>query len=128
DQVEFLFINTREREANYKEKVKDFIDEKDYNFHVVYDKMEGSDALVSQYGIEGIPTKIIIDPSGRVRFQSAGGSSDVQAVVDEISYKIELIKELGEYLLGIAASCLTGGGGTFVVCFFLKRNASGIKV
>lgn len=96
DQVEFLFINTREREANYKEKVKDFIDEKGYNFHVVYDKMEGSDALVSQYGIEGIPTKIIIDPSGRVRFQSAGGSSDVQAVVDEISYKIELIKELGE--------------------------------
>jgi len=53
DQVEFLFINTREREANYKEKVKDFIDEKDYNFYVVYDKMEGSDALVSQYGIEG---------------------------------------------------------------------------
>lgn len=96
DQVEFLFINTWEREQNYKEKVKDFIDENGYNFHVVFDKMEGSDALVSQYGIEGIPTKIIIDPSGRVRFQSPGGSSDVQAVVDEISYKIDLIKELGE--------------------------------
>lgn len=96
DQVEFLFINTWEREQNYKEKVKDFIDENGYNFHVVFDKMEGSDALVTQYGIEGIPTKIIIDPSGRVRFQSAGGSSDVQAVVDEISYKIDLIKELGE--------------------------------
>lgn len=93
DQVVFLFINTWERGQDYKEKVKAFIGEKGYDFKVIYDKMDGADALVDQYGIKGIPTKIIIDAAGRVRFQSSGSSAVVQDIVDEISYKIDLIRK-----------------------------------
>jgi len=91
--VVFLFINTAERDKDYKIKVADFIKEKGYNFHVVFDDTDRKKALVNKYGIEGIPTKIIIDKKGRVRFQSSGGSPVVKEVVDEITYKIGLIKE-----------------------------------
>ncbi|ERJ57923.1 TlpA disulfide reductase family protein [Sphingobacterium paucimobilis] len=91
-EVVFLFINTWERSEDYKEKVNAFIQEKGYRFHVVFDKMEGAGALVEQYGITGIPTKIIIDKNGKVRFKSSGSSSVVKEIVDEISYKVDLIK------------------------------------
>ncbi|MFD2553104.1 TlpA disulfide reductase family protein [Sphingobacterium tabacisoli] len=91
-EVVFLFINTWERSEDYKEKVKAFIGEKGYRFHVVFDKMEGAGALVEQYGITGIPTKIIIDKNGKVRFKSSGSSPVVKEIVDEISYKIDLVK------------------------------------
>lgn len=93
DKVVFLFINTWERGQDYKEKVKAFIDEKGYDFKVVFDKMDGAGALVDQYGIQGIPTKIIIDEAGRVRFQSSGSSAVIKEVVDEITYKIDLIRK-----------------------------------
>jgi len=92
-EVVFLFINTWERSEDYKEKVKAFIQEKGYRFQVVFDKTEGARALVEQYGITGIPTKIIIDQNGKVRFKSSGSSSVVKEIVDEISYKIDLIKK-----------------------------------
>ncbi|MBL1410368.1 TlpA disulfide reductase family protein [Sphingobacterium faecale] len=91
-EVVFLFINTWERGADYKTKVKSFIQEKGYRFHVVFDTME-SDALVEKYGIKGIPTKIIIDKNGRVRFKSSGSSPVVKEILDEISYKIEMVKK-----------------------------------
>lgn len=91
-EVVFLFINTWERSEDYKTKVQSFIEEKGYRFHVVYDKEEGEGALVEKYGITGIPTKIIIDQHGRVRFKSSGSSPVVKEIVDEISYKIDLVK------------------------------------
>ncbi len=94
EEVVFLFINTWERSADYKEKVKDFIQEKGYDFHVVFDKMDGKDALVEKYGITGIPTKIIIDKQGKVRFKSSGSSPVVNEIKDEITYKVGLIKDL----------------------------------
>ncbi|TDQ72242.1 TlpA disulfide reductase family protein [Sphingobacterium yanglingense] len=92
-EVVFLFMNTWERSEDYKTKVKAFIEEKGYSFHVVFDKQEAGDALVEKYGITGIPTKIIIDQNGRVRFKSSGSSPVVKEIVDEISYKIDLIRK-----------------------------------
>ena len=91
-EVVFLFMNTWERSEDYKTKVESFIKEKGYSFHVVFDKQEAGDALVEKYGITGIPTKIIIDQNGRVRFKSSGSSPVVKEIVDEISYKIDLIR------------------------------------
>lgn len=91
-EVVFLFMNTWERSEDYKTKVESFIQEKGYSFHVVFDKQEAGDALVEKYGITGIPTKIIIDQNGRVRFKSSGSSPVVKEIVDEISYKIDLIR------------------------------------
>src|SRR5690606_1766890 len=92
--VEFLFINTWQSEDNYKELVTNFINENNYTFHVVYDEMKDRDkATVTAYGVRGIPTKVFIDPEGKIRFQSAGGSANVDVVVGEMEAKIELIKE-----------------------------------
>lgn len=91
--VVFLFINTLERNEDYKANVKSFIQDKGYRFHVVFDKMDGDGSLVDQYGITGIPTKIIIDKEGRVRFKSSGSSAVVKEIVDELTYKIDLVKK-----------------------------------
>lgn len=91
--VVFLFINTWEKDKDYKTKAADFIKKEGYNFHVVFDDADRKKALVNKYKIAGIPTKIIIDKKGRVRFNSAGGLPVVKEVMDEITYKIGLIKE-----------------------------------
>lgn len=91
--VAFLFINTWERKPDYKENVKQFIADKGYRFHVIFDNMKDEEALVSRYKITGIPTKIIIDQNGAVRFKSTGSSIDMQEIVDEISYKVEMLKK-----------------------------------
>ena len=93
-EVEFLFVNTWQREENYKELVTDFIAKNNYSFHVLYDEMVDRDkATVTAYGVRGIPTKVFIDQNGKIRFQSSGGSANVDVVVGEMSAKIELIKE-----------------------------------
>ena len=95
EEVEFLFINTWQREENYKEVVEEFITENGYDFHVLFDEMKDRPkATVTAYGITGIPTKIFIDKEGRLRFRSIGGSDNVEAIVDEMSLRIELLKNL----------------------------------
>lgn len=49
-------------------------------------------ATVSAYGVKGIPTKVIIDKDGFIRFQSSGSGADVEKIVHEISTKIELAR------------------------------------
>lgn len=90
--VIFLFINTWERGENSKERVVKLMKEKNYSFHVLFDKMESKEALVEKYGITGIPTKIIIDKQGRVRYKSSGSPSLVKDIVEELSYKIDYLK------------------------------------
>ena len=68
--------------------------EKDYSFHVLFDQMSSKDALVEKYEIKGIPTKILIDKKGRVRYKASGSSPVVKDILDELSYKIELLKGL----------------------------------
>ncbi|SFT13880.1 TlpA family protein disulfide reductase [Sphingobacterium wenxiniae] len=92
-EVEFLFIDTWQRESNYKELVENFITKNNYTFHVLFDEMkERSKAVVTAYGVQGIPTKVVIDKEGFIRFQSAGGSPNVQEVVTEMETKIELAR------------------------------------
>src|SRR5690606_10784107 len=93
-EVEFLFIDTWQREENYKELVDNFITENKYTFHVLFDEMKDREnATVTAYGVRGIPTKVVIDKEGFIRFQSAGGSSDVEKVVSEMETKIELARQ-----------------------------------
>lgn len=93
-EVAFLFINTWQKEENYKELVNNFINDNKYSFHVLYDEMKEKDkSVVSAYGVSGIPTKVVIDKDGFIRFQSSGSGSDVEKIVNEISNKIELAKK-----------------------------------
>lgn len=94
EEVEFLFVNTWQNEPNYKELVEKFITENNYRFTVLFDEMKDrSKAAVTAYGVRGIPTKVFIDKEGFIRFQSAGGSDNVEKIVNEMETKIELMRE-----------------------------------
>lgn len=93
-EVEFLFIDTWQSEKNYKELVDNFIKENHYTFHVLFDEMKDrAKATVTAYGVKGIPTKVVIDKEGFIRFQSSGGSDDVEKIVNEMETKIDLVKK-----------------------------------
>lgn len=94
EDIEFLFINTWQKESNYKELVEDFMQENDYKFEVLYDEMKDrSKATVTAYGVTGIPTKIFIDKEGFIRFRSIGGSDNVEAIVNEMTIRLDILKE-----------------------------------
>lgn len=93
-EVEFLFIDTWQREENYKELVENFIAKNNYTFHVLFDEMKDRDkATVTAYGAKGIPHKVIIDKEGNIRFESSGSSPDVEKIVNELTTKIELARK-----------------------------------
>lgn len=93
-EVEFLFIDTWQREDNYKELVEEFITENNYNFHVLFDEMnDATKAVATAYGVRGIPTKIVIDKDGFIRFRSSGGEQDIDKAVSEMQAKIELARK-----------------------------------
>jgi len=87
--VTFLFINTWERGENIKEKVAQFIKEKKVTFHVLIDT---ENKVVADYGVEGIPTKFVVDKNGNIRFTSVGFGGEDQKLVDELSLMIEMVK------------------------------------
>lgn len=92
--VEFLFINTWQNEKNYEELVRNFIAENKYSFHVLFDEMKDrSKSTVTAYGVRGIPHKVVIDKEGFIRFESAGGTADVEKIVTEMETKIELARK-----------------------------------
>lgn len=94
-EVVFLFIDTWEQNANYKEEVKAFIQTNNYDFHVLFDEMKDlTKSITVAFDVKGIPNKVIIDKQGFVRLQSAGSGRNVEKIVNEMSEKIELVKTL----------------------------------
>lgn len=93
-EVEFLFIDTWQREENYKDLVNEFMTKNNYTFHVLFDEMKDrTKATTTAYGVQGIPNKVVIDKEGFIRFESSGGSADVDKVVNEMETKIELARK-----------------------------------
>jgi len=50
-------------------------------------------AVAQAYKVDGIPTKIIIDPQGRIRFETSGFSGDEATAVKELSAMIEFARK-----------------------------------
>lgn len=68
--VKFLFIDTWQNEENEIENAAKFIKEKNYAaFHVL---MDLDDKVVSDYKVDGIPTKFIIGKDGNIKFKEIG--------------------------------------------------------
>ena len=92
--VAFLFIDTWEGGDDRESKVKGFIEKNKYSFHVLYDDetKKGSNefVVVSDFKVEGIPTKFVIDKNSKVRFKSVGWGGSVDGLVNELSAMIEL--------------------------------------
>jgi thiol-disulfide isomerase/thioredoxin len=94
--VKFLFIDTWENGDNYTDGVKKFIADKKYSFYVLMDE-KGTDGrqskVVSQFGVEGIPTKFVIDKNGNIRFKVVGFNGSADGLVDEVSARVDMVKE-----------------------------------
>lgn len=91
--VVFYFVDTQERDPEYKEKVKKFIKEKKYPFKVLFDN---GDEFYSKYAkliqTSGIPFKVVIDGNGKIRFAQIGYMGSPSGLADEIEMMISLAK------------------------------------
>jgi peroxiredoxin len=52
--------------------------------------MDLDNAVVTKYGVSGIPTKFVVDRNGKIRFKAVGFSGNDQELVDELSTMIEI--------------------------------------
>lgn len=94
--VQFLFINTWERDKNYKKNVEAFIEKNKYPFEVLYDDQKDADTgklLAAKYEVQGIPAKFIIDKEGNIRYFLTGSSSNIDYLKMEMKELIESAKK-----------------------------------
>jgi len=98
--VKFYFVDTQEYIKDFKEQTQAFIKEKGFDFNVLYDgknpKTGKLDVVYEQYSkafkFSGIPTKMIIDADGKLRWMSNGYFGSPSELVDEISIIVEHLK------------------------------------
>ncbi len=91
--VQFLFINSWQREDDKLELVRDFLAKKKYDFTV---PMDVDNQVIGAYKVDGIPTKFVIDPQGNIRFKSVGFEGGPDALVEELSMMIDLAAGKGQ--------------------------------
>ncbi|RJP57626.1 MAG: TlpA family protein disulfide reductase [Ignavibacteriales bacterium] len=89
ESVVFLFVNTWERVDNKEENARNFVKENNYPFHVLLDL---DNEVITQYKVDGIPTKFIIGPDQNIKFKSVGFSGNLDQMVKEIEMMIDLAK------------------------------------
>lgn len=87
DDIAFVFVDTWQTEENKKQNAVDFMKKNNYPFHVLLDN---ENKVVSDFKVNGIPTKFIIDKTGNIRFKSVGFSGNDDALVDEVNLMVEL--------------------------------------
>jgi peroxiredoxin len=87
--VAFVSLNTSEiaKGAEREAAVKKFIAHSKLTFPVVYDN---GVETAQKFGIEGIPTTIVIDKNGSIQFVTSG-SKDNNEVVDDLINQIEVL-------------------------------------
>ncbi|QHV93730.1 TlpA family protein disulfide reductase [Spirosoma endbachense] len=86
--VRFLFVNTRE--GGPIQRVHNFMAKHPYGFTVPVD---ASQRVSRAYKVLGIPTKVVIDTNGRVRYRQIGYSGDPETTVNELTLVVEMLKE-----------------------------------
>jgi thiol-disulfide isomerase/thioredoxin len=94
--VQFLFMNTWERDKNYKENVVSFITKNNYPFEVLYDDQKDpqtGEVMAAKFGVKGIPAKFIIDKEGNIRYFLTGSSPNVDYIKLEMKELIEAAKK-----------------------------------
>ncbi len=96
ESVKFLAVNTWERLKDYDAQLvnaKKFIEDNKYTFPVLIDeKNDDQFMVISNYDVDGIPTKFLIDKKGNIAFKSVG--FDGPGMEDELTQQIEIL--LGE--------------------------------
>lgn len=96
--VQFLFIHTWERIPDPLKDVSTYIASMKYSFHVLMDTKDPetkANKVVDSYNVTSIPAKFVIDKNGNIRFRLSGSESNANAVLDEISMMIDMIRTKG---------------------------------
>ncbi|GGH30510.1 redoxin domain-containing protein [Sphingobacterium alkalisoli] len=95
-EVEFLFINTWERDKEYKANVASFLEKNDYPFEVLFDDQKNAETgknLAAEMGVNGIPAKFILDKEGNIRYALTGSSPNVDYIKIEMKELIDSAKK-----------------------------------
>ena len=84
--VVILALNTWENVSGKEREdlVKKFMADNKYTFPVLYDE-----GFVEKYGVEGIPTKFVIDKKGMIQFKTIGFTGE--KMVDEMIMQFEML-------------------------------------
>jgi thiol-disulfide isomerase/thioredoxin len=97
--VVFLFVNTWEvvpPETRLK-LINKLISAKNYSFTVLLDKNTNLDSreyvMAGDYGIKGLPTKIIINKHGDIMFRNIGFDNNEDKLFNEIVEMIEMARQ-----------------------------------
>lgn len=85
--VKFIFVDTWERVEDKKKNAADFVAQNKYSFDVL---MDAEDKVVTQFKVEGIPTKFVIDKEGKIRFKAVGFDGSDDKLVQELTAMIEM--------------------------------------
>ncbi len=91
--VKFLFIHTFENVADPKSDAVNYLLTHNLNLPLymdVKDPETKKNPAVSSFGIDAIPTKLVIDGSGKIRFKAIGLIWPNEAAVKELSTMIEM--------------------------------------
>jgi thiol-disulfide isomerase/thioredoxin len=85
--VVILALNTWENVSGKEREdlVKKFMADNKYTFPVLYDQ-----GFVEKYGVEGIPTKFVIDKKGMIQFKSIGFNGG-DKMVEELTMQLEML-------------------------------------
>jgi thiol-disulfide isomerase/thioredoxin len=92
--VKFLFIDTRETDADYQQQVKKFLADNNYPFYTIFDEKSDDgkmNATYKKFVMPGIPTKYFIDGNGIIRYKMVGYIGELTAA--ETAAEIESIIE-----------------------------------
>ena len=87
DDVQFLFIDTKESGDNKLENAKEFMKKKNYAFYVL---MDNDNKMANAFDVNGIPVKFIIDKKGNIRFKSVGYGNNADALAEEVLQMVQL--------------------------------------
>ncbi|MCH4551333.1 TlpA disulfide reductase family protein [Aestuariibaculum lutulentum] len=93
DSVKFLFVHTFEKDHNPLTLAKNYLSENQYDFELFMDcknKETKKNQAANAFGITGIPTKVVIDPNGNIRFKVVGFKRNIDSMVAELSAMINL--------------------------------------
>jgi len=92
--IVFLFIDTWETGDHYIQEAAKFIDENKYAFQLLFDE-KGKDGRLSKvrslYGVDSVPTKLIIDRNGNIRFKTTGFNGTSAELLEELSDMITMV-------------------------------------
>ena len=95
--VQFLFLDTRENDSDYKAKAIKLINDSKYSFKIIFDEKDpenGKQELVANsYQVNGIPTRILIDKHGKICFTETGYSGSTNQMAEDLIMMVELAKE-----------------------------------